>query len=183
MHEHLGLLLRLHAHRRWRGRKLHSVPRAAPSSLCAPANTAPARVQPTVFRVTVNDTNPIWFYCSQPALGGHCAHGMVGVINEPASGPDTLAAYAAHAKSTTSANVTNPSVIGGGVFAANLNASTPSSTMASAVSTSATGTSTGTGTGSPSTSPTSGAAGVGASAWMEMLGFGAVLGGWAALAL
>lgn len=31
-----------------------------------------------VFVVTINDTNPIWYYCSP-----HCQIGMVGVINPP----------------------------------------------------------------------------------------------------
>jgi len=35
---------------------------------------------PTTFAVEVNNTNPIWFYCSTP---GHCQVGMVGVINPP----------------------------------------------------------------------------------------------------
>jgi hypothetical protein len=60
--------------------------------------------------VTVTGTAPIWFYCGQI---GHCQQGMVGVINEPASG-NTLAVYEANAKKTT--NTTNPSVIEGGVF-------------------------------------------------------------------
>lgn len=34
----------------------------------------------SVFVVTVNNTDPIWFYCSQ---GSHCQDGMVGVINPP----------------------------------------------------------------------------------------------------
>jgi plastocyanin len=33
-----------------------------------------------VFTLTVNDTNPIWFYC---ATLGHCEAGMAGVINPP----------------------------------------------------------------------------------------------------
>ena len=33
-----------------------------------------------VFRVTVNDTQPIWFYCSETE---HCQLGMVGVVNPP----------------------------------------------------------------------------------------------------
>jgi hypothetical protein len=31
--------------------------------------------------VTVNDTKPIWFYCTQKT---HCKGGMVGVVNAPA---------------------------------------------------------------------------------------------------
>jgi plastocyanin len=36
-----------------------------------------------VFQIVVEDTKPIWYYCPQPAggEGGHCAKGMVGVIN------------------------------------------------------------------------------------------------------
>jgi plastocyanin len=33
-----------------------------------------------VFQVTINSTDPIWFYCSQV---GHCEAGMVGAINPP----------------------------------------------------------------------------------------------------
>ena len=33
-----------------------------------------------VFVVTVNDTEPIWFYCSEWM---HCQLGMVGVVNPP----------------------------------------------------------------------------------------------------
>jgi plastocyanin len=33
-----------------------------------------------MFQFTVNDTNPIWFYCGTP---GHCSAGMSGVINPP----------------------------------------------------------------------------------------------------
>ncbi len=30
------------------------------------------------YSIAINDTKPIWFYCSQ---GKHCQQGMVGVIN------------------------------------------------------------------------------------------------------
>jgi plastocyanin len=33
-----------------------------------------------VFTLTINDTNPIWFYCAVPS---HCESGMAGVINPP----------------------------------------------------------------------------------------------------
>jgi plastocyanin len=33
-----------------------------------------------VFTITINDTNPIWFYCVIPT---HCEAGMSGVINAP----------------------------------------------------------------------------------------------------
>jgi plastocyanin len=35
---------------------------------------------PNVFAVTINDTQPIFFYCAQTAFT-HCQSGMVGVIN------------------------------------------------------------------------------------------------------
>ena len=36
--------------------------------------------QEEVFTVKVNDTKPIWFYCTQKQ---HCKGGMVGVVNAP----------------------------------------------------------------------------------------------------
>ncbi|KAI9802160.1 MAG: hypothetical protein M1833_002081 [Piccolia ochrophora] len=44
--------------------------------------TTPDAKEVPVFTVLVNDTKPIWFYCSQ---GKHCQSGMVGVINAPAA--------------------------------------------------------------------------------------------------
>jgi hypothetical protein len=37
------------------------------------------KVQPPIFQVTVNDTSPIFFYCSAP--GACIDDGMIGVIN------------------------------------------------------------------------------------------------------
>ncbi|KAL8744069.1 MAG: hypothetical protein Q9190_003652 [Brigantiaea leucoxantha] len=34
------------------------------------------------YTLVINDTKPIWYYCSQ---GDHCQDGMVGVINPPAA--------------------------------------------------------------------------------------------------
>jgi len=45
----------------------------------------------TTFTITVTDTKPIWFYCSQ-TKGAHCQAGMVGAINAPATG-NTLDAF------------------------------------------------------------------------------------------
>ncbi|KAM0283104.1 hypothetical protein ACHAQH_002707 [Verticillium albo-atrum] len=50
-----------------------------------------------VFKVTVNHTNPMFFYCSQ---GQHCATGMVGVVNPTDN--QTLMAYAQNAVGWTS---------------------------------------------------------------------------------
>lgn len=38
--------------------------------------------QSTTFSITINDTNPIWLYCSQTELS-HCQAGMAMVINPP----------------------------------------------------------------------------------------------------
>ena len=40
-----------------------------------PALTGPSNMS---FALTINDTAPIWYYCSQ---GPHCTSGQVGVIN------------------------------------------------------------------------------------------------------
>ncbi|POR37859.1 Uncharacterized protein TPAR_01950 [Tolypocladium paradoxum] len=51
------------------------------SSFLAVADSAPLGQIP-VFDVTVNDTNPLWFFCGQ---GPHCQRGMAMVINENTS--------------------------------------------------------------------------------------------------
>jgi plastocyanin len=68
----------------------HSVTQSSFDSPCAPlangtgffsglVNTA-SGTNTNVFTITINDTNPIWFYCAIPT---HCELGMVGVINPP----------------------------------------------------------------------------------------------------
>jgi len=99
----------------------HSVTQSTWEAPCQPINDTSlnsgfvsAGTGPTdnVFVVTVNDTNPIWFYCAQI---GHCQAGMVGVINPPATG-DTLGTYVAvAAKAGTS---TQPPTVQGGVIEA-----------------------------------------------------------------
>lgn len=59
----------------------------------------------TTFTITVTDTKPIWFYCSQ-TKGAHCQAGMVGAINAPATG-NTLDAFILLA--STASNSTFPS--------------------------------------------------------------------------
>lgn len=44
-----------------------------------PAAAGEAMGQIPVFTVMINDTKPLWMYCSQ---GSHCASGMAMVINE-----------------------------------------------------------------------------------------------------
>ena len=69
----------------------HSVVQAAFAAPCQPINNVMPTVQgffsgfmpvtgteTAVFTLPINDTKPIWFYCSQ---GKHCQAGMVGAIN------------------------------------------------------------------------------------------------------
>ncbi|OCK81858.1 Cupredoxin, partial [Lepidopterella palustris CBS 459.81] len=67
---------------------------------------------PQTFTITITDTNPIWFYCSQTVPADHCAIGMVGVINPPTSGSNTLDAYKKAAANVQSSGV-QPSAQGG----------------------------------------------------------------------
>ncbi|MDV3160326.1 MAG: cupredoxin domain-containing protein, partial [Sweet potato little leaf phytoplasma] len=68
--------------------KAHSVVQGAFDSPCTPIDTGfnsdfvpvESGAANRTFVVTVNNTNPIWYYCSQ---GKHCQNGMVGVINPP----------------------------------------------------------------------------------------------------
>ncbi|KAL9580738.1 MAG: hypothetical protein Q9212_004319 [Teloschistes hypoglaucus] len=51
------------------------------------------------FTIMVNDTKPIWYYCSQ---GKHCQSGMVGVINPPAANKSrTIESFTNLAKQAT----------------------------------------------------------------------------------
>ncbi|KAJ7278922.1 Cupredoxin [Mycena rebaudengoi] len=52
------------------------------------------------FRITVNDTQPIWGYCGQT---GHCSSGMVFAINAVENGPKNFAAFQARANATATA--------------------------------------------------------------------------------
>jgi plastocyanin len=65
----------------------HSVAQASFAKPCVPLNsssffsgamTTTSGVNPDTFTITVNDTTPIWFYCS---VASHCESGMVGSIN------------------------------------------------------------------------------------------------------
>ena len=66
----------------------HSVVQGVFSTPCAPSTGAfvsggfrtTTEENANVFRVQVNSTDPIWYYCGVP---GHCQGGMVGVINPP----------------------------------------------------------------------------------------------------
>lgn len=62
----------------------HSVERSSFADPCNPVNTSAVfsglSAQGGMFTVLVNDTMPIWFYCSQIS---HCATGMAMVVNPP----------------------------------------------------------------------------------------------------
>ncbi|KAI5197090.1 hypothetical protein AUEXF2481DRAFT_91302 [Aureobasidium subglaciale EXF-2481] len=68
----------------------------------------------TTFTITVNDTQPIWYYCPQ---GDHCQAGMVGVINPPSSSDQTIGGFIIAASSAGTSTV--PNGVYGGVLAAN----------------------------------------------------------------
>ncbi|KAF2688296.1 Cupredoxin [Lentithecium fluviatile CBS 122367] len=69
----------------------------------------------TTFTVTVSDEKPVWLYCSQNQPKPHCAAGMVAVINPPAQGPNTLAAYKEAAAKTNTSTSPAGGVSGGKV--------------------------------------------------------------------
>ena len=52
-----------------------------------------------VFRFTVQNKEPFWYYCSQ-TVGDHCQKGMSGVINQNFDSPNTLAVYKTKAVNT-----------------------------------------------------------------------------------
>ncbi|PMD47941.1 Cupredoxin [Hyaloscypha variabilis F] len=83
-----------------------------------------------VFQVTVQSTDPMWFFCGTP---GHCQAGMTGVVNAPSSG-DTLTAYkntAQGASTTTSGTTQGGVVVPVGSVASSSSATSPSSTATS----------------------------------------------------
>ena len=63
----------------------HDVAQSSFSSPCSPSTGGfySGFIIPTsgeVFTVTINDTDPIWYYCTEHM---HCSLGMAGVINPP----------------------------------------------------------------------------------------------------
>ncbi|KAH0394408.1 hypothetical protein KCU89_g11394, partial [Aureobasidium melanogenum] len=68
----------------------------------------------TTFTITINNTDPIWYYCPQ---GDHCQAGMVGVINSPSSGNQNIDGFINAASTAGSSTV--PSQVYGGNLAAN----------------------------------------------------------------
>ncbi|RVD89568.1 uncharacterized protein DFL_000571 [Arthrobotrys flagrans] len=79
---------------------------------------SPAGQSPDVFQITIEDRNPIWFYCSQTA-GSHCQSGMSGVINQNFDSNEfTLAKYKGKAAELGGVSG-SPEIVGNG---GNLNA-------------------------------------------------------------
>ncbi|KAF9892138.1 hypothetical protein FE257_002544 [Aspergillus nanangensis] len=105
----------------------------------------------TVFTITVNNTDPIWYYCGQI---GHCQAGMVAVINPPTSGSDSLAVFKAEASNATGESV--PFHVQGGTLSTEsaTTSSSPEATSSPTSTMSPTGTSSSSPSPSPSPSPT-----------------------------
>ncbi|KAK7414101.1 hypothetical protein QQX98_007044 [Neonectria punicea] len=82
------------------------------------------------FAVTINNTDPIFFYCS---VSDHCQEGMVGVINQGSS--DTLSSYKS-AAAKASKNVSPKAEFGGTVADKSGSSSAKASTTETATSTS-----------------------------------------------
>jgi len=94
----------------------HSVVSSSFSTPCMPATDAffsgyiPGSVSgDQTFVVTVNSTDPIWFYCS---LATHCQAGMVGVVNPPAG--QSVSDYAKAAQNIAQGSA--PAAMQGGVL-------------------------------------------------------------------
>ncbi|KAB2579126.1 putative extracellular serine-rich protein [Lasiodiplodia theobromae] len=121
--------------------KAHSVVQGAFDSPCTPIDTGfnsdfvpvESGAANRTFVVTVNNTNPIWYYCSQ---GKHCQNGMVGVINPPSNNRSrTLAAYSSAAADVSEAET--PDSVRGGVFESSSSSSSSGSSSSSTPSGSA----------------------------------------------
>jgi plastocyanin len=60
----------------------HNVAQSTFSSPCQPSGDAAiySGTNAKTFAVTVNNTDPLWFYCATPQ---HCSNGMVMAVNPP----------------------------------------------------------------------------------------------------
>ncbi|KAK3358548.1 hypothetical protein B0T24DRAFT_489805, partial [Lasiosphaeria ovina] len=99
----------------------HSVVMGDFNSPCVPVKTGgffsgflyvASGESPDIFRVTVNNTDPMVYYCSQN-LHQHCTNGMVGVVNTDNA---TLQMYKAGARGIETA-VSPAQVFGGDLIA------------------------------------------------------------------
>ncbi|RJE26401.1 extracellular serine-rich protein [Aspergillus sclerotialis] len=133
----------------------HSVAQAAFDNPCHPisdtgffsGSMSSAKDGKPVWSLTVNDTNPIWFYCGQV---GHCQAGMVGVINP--SGSDMLDSFKSAASNANGQSV--PSKAQGGILGTS-RAGQTTTTSSSMTTTSSRSTATGTQTSIGGSSPSS----------------------------
>jgi len=129
------------------------------------------------YTIMVNDTKPIWLYCSQAK---HCQSGMTMVINVAATGNSTLAAYQTLAKAAT-ANLA-PGGVSGGVAGSNSSSSSGSSSSGSGSSSGGSATTSASG-GSASSSSSSAAGAKSSSSFatslrsssVEAMGFGTLV--------
>jgi hypothetical protein len=82
--------------------------------LCSlsPTNISDDSTGDSYFDVVVNDTNPIWYYCSQ---NSHCVEGMVGSVNAAPVG-NTFDAYKQLAMASNIISPVIPAVAGGWVI-------------------------------------------------------------------
>ncbi|KAI4766425.1 hypothetical protein E4T52_00887 [Aureobasidium sp. EXF-3400] len=102
--------------------RAHGVARSSYSSPCAAIdngfNSGFVKVASgesnTTFTITINNTDPIWYYCPQ---GDHCQAGMVGVINPPSSGSENIGGFIIAA--STAGTSTVPDQVYGGVLSVN----------------------------------------------------------------
>ncbi|PSR77107.1 hypothetical protein BD289DRAFT_347284, partial [Coniella lustricola] len=125
----------------------HSVVMGDLTSPCQPATsggfysgflTALDGENAQVFQVTVNDTNPMVYYCSQNASNhNHCQDGMVGFVNQPDA--TIMAAYNASA-TNSSINISPDGGVFGGVLLANPSANSTSSNATSTTTSTTTAT-------------------------------------------
>jgi len=107
--------------------------------------------QAPTFTILVNNTTPIWVYCSQ---GQHCQKGMNLVINEntKANASRSLSAYTALA-AKASANLPGSTIDGGSVGSAPSNSTSSSGSSGSSGSAGSTGSPTSSGSSSQTSSP------------------------------
>jgi len=118
----------------------HGVVQANFDAPCHPANTSAfssgfmpvtSGIGAKSFKLKVNNTAPIWFYCPQ-TVKSHCQSGMVGVINPPSGGSQSLAAFMASAKNANAS--TMPANIQGGIVGTADGVSSSSSASAASAS-------------------------------------------------
>jgi plastocyanin len=123
----------------------HSVAQSTFAAPCMPLNSSSFFSGPVpstsgmatkTFQLEINNTTPIWFYC---ATGTHCESGMAGVINQAATGANTIEAYITAAKNSSTKV---PTTVQGGALANSLVANSTSSSSGTSTSSAANSTST-----------------------------------------